>query len=155
MYKRQTSCGVTTTSCGVTTTSWGISAILKSSFFHFLGLSVQQRTLRWKMVSSPLPGSKQQGLADRNNRVPRGFRPTLGEIWCHFLPKNHFPEKTPAAKQIWDLNFLAMASFEATGPGKWIPGRFRIQWDGSRPSKPPINAEIRVRGQVFHPSGSR
>ena len=107
------------------------------------------------MVSSPLPGSKQQGLADRNKVVPRGFPPTVGEIRGQILPKNDFPEKTPPAKQIWDLNFLAMGPFEETGPGKWIPGRFRIQWDGSRPSKNPINGEIRCRGHGFRPDSPR
>ena len=107
------------------------------------------------MVSSPLPGSKQQGLGDRNNKVPRGFRPTVGEIRGQISAKNDFPEKTPPAKQIWDLEFLAMASFEATGPGKWIPGHFRIQWNGSRPSKTPINGEIRGRGHGFRPDSPR
>ena len=107
------------------------------------------------MVSSPLPGSKQQGLGDRNNKVPRGFRPTVGEIRGQISAKNDFPEKTPPAKQIWDLEFLAMASFEATGPGKWIPGHFRIQWNGSRLSKTPINGEIRGRGHGFRPDSPR
>ncbi len=67
------------------------------------------------MVSSPLPGSKQQGLADRNKVVPRGFPPTVGEIWGQMLPKNDFPErKHHLQNKSWIWKSAAMAPFEAS-----------------------------------------